>query len=177
MKIRANNPSLTSEYGTGWKLTFDIDDESVNDVKRLIDRNPSELALEVKQYTRRRSLDANNYAWMLIGKIAVATRTDKMTVYRQSIRDLGDNYDFVCVTEKAADAFRQDWSSRGDGWLIDEVPCKIDGCRKFQIYYGSSVYDSHLMSAFIDRLVQDANDLGIDTLPRHELEELKKEWK
>lgn len=174
--LRGKSVGLSKDFRSGWNLTIQLDDDSVPSAKELVDKNWDDVLISVKQYSKRRSLDANNYAWVLIGKIALATKTDKMSVYRQAVKDLGGNFDFICVTEQASETFRKNWVNRGEGWLCEEVDCKIAGCVKYQVYYGSSVYDTKLMSAFIDRLVDDAKDLGIETMPPRELEALKGEW-
>lgn len=42
--------------------------------------------------------------------------------------------------------------------------------------YGSSVYDTQQMSRLIDQLVQDAQALGIETLPPYKLEGMIQAW-
>lgn len=177
MQLKGKALSLSREYGRGWTLSILLDEDSVEGAKNAVDAFKSDISVEVKDYRKKRSLDANNYAWVLIGKIAVVLRRSKLDVYRSEIRDLGDNFTFLAVQDNAAEAFRRTWEAQGDGWIVDEVPCKLNGCKKFCCYYGSSVYDSRLMSVFIDRLVQDAKELGIETLPPNELARMVQEWK
>lgn len=177
MLLKGKALSLSREYGKGWTLSILLDDDSVENAKNAVDALKNDVPVEVKDYRRKRSLDANAYAWVLIGKIASTLRHSKLDVYRSYIRDLGDNFTFLAVQDNAAEAFRRTWEAQGDGWLVDEVPCKLTGCKKFCCYYGSSVYDSRLMSVLIDRLVTDAKELGIETLPPNELERMVTEWK
>jgi hypothetical protein len=46
----------------------------------------------------------------------------------------------------------------------------------YQVFRGSSTYDTKEMSAFIDGIVSDCKELGIETAPTMELEKIKKKW-
>lgn len=132
--------------------------------------------VEIKEHRERRSLDANAYAWVLIGKIAEAAETSPEAVYRSYVKDIGGNYDVVCVKAQAAEAFRKAWEHTGIGWQTQEMPSKLKGCVNVMCYYGSSVYDTRQMSRLIDLAVQDAKNLGIETMTPRELEELMIKW-
>ena len=44
---------------------------------------------EIKPYHKKRSLNANAYAWMLIGKIADVVRNSKEEVYIEMLKKYG----------------------------------------------------------------------------------------
>jgi hypothetical protein len=139
------------------------------------------MAFEPGDYTiskerKKRSLDANGYAWVLIDKIAAAMRLGKEEVYRNSIRDIGGNSEIICVPDKAVDTLRRCWEKNGLGWQMDTMPSKLPGCTNAVLFYGSSAYDTHQMSILIDRLVQDCKALGIETLPPEKLAALTEGW-
>ena len=46
----------------------------------------------------------------------------------------------------------------------------------YKLFKGSSEYDTQEMAILIDGIVQEAENLGIDTLPAHELERIMKAW-
>ena len=135
-----------------------------------------DVRVEIKKWRKKRSLDANAYAWVLIDKIAQAARVDKITVYRQAIKEIGGVSQIVCAHTEAVDKLREGWEAHGLGWQTDTTPSKLDGCTNVILYYGSSVYDSKQMAALIDSLVQDAQALGIETLPPAELARLQSQW-
>ena len=130
--------------------------------------------LEIKEVRKHRSLNANSYAWVLMQKIAEKLGITKEEVYRENVRSYGT---FTCITiqENALDEFKKAWSSNGIGWQI-EVDGGVFGYLDVLAYPGTSTYDSKQMSRFIDGLVNDCKDLGIETLPEEELESIKKEW-
>ena len=125
---------------------------------------------------KRRSLDANAYAWVLIDKLATAMRLGKTEVYRNAIRDIGGNSDILCMTEEAYPSFKRHWEKNGTGWQAESSPSKIPKCVTVTAYYGSSVYDTAQMSQLIDHLVQDCKALGIETLSPEKLAGMMEAW-
>ena len=129
-----------------------------------------QVDVEIKKHREKRSLDANGYAWVLIGQIAAKMSLDKVDVYREAIRSIGGNSTIVCVQNVAVEALRNGWNKNGIGWITDTMPSKIKGCTNVILYYGSSTYDTKQMSLLIDHVVQDAKSLGIETLTPAELQ-------
>lgn len=135
--------------------------------------NGNQYTVEIKEYRKKRSLDANAYAWVLIDKLAEKLRISKAEVYRNAIREIGGVSDIVCVQEKAADALCEGWNHNGLGWFTDRMPSKLPGCVNVVLYYGSSTYDTAQMSRLIDGLVQDAKAQGIETMTPAEIARLE----
>ena len=126
--------------------------------------------LEVREHRNKRSLDANAYAWVLIGKLADAMRITPKEVYRQAIVNIGGNCEVIPIKEEAAERFKQIWENQGLGWpCVDMGKSKIPGYRNLRAYYGSSTYDTRQMAQLIDNLVQDCKALDIETLPPEKL--------
>ncbi len=136
----------------------------------------SEIEVTLKKATKRRSLDANAYCWVLIDKIAEAMHLSKTEVYRQAITDIGGVSKTVCVREQDKETIRSAWEKHGIGWQAQEMPSKIPGCVNLVLYCGSSEYNTHQMALLIDHLVQDAEAIGIETLTPQRKEELLKQW-
>ena len=139
------------------------------------------VTFEEGEYTiikakKRRSLDANAYAWVLIDKLAETLRMSKEEIYRLTIKDIGGNSEIVCVPEKSLETLRRCWEHNGLGWQVETMPSKIQGCINAILYYGSSVYDTKQMSILIDRLVQDCKSVGIETMPPDKLNGLLEAW-
>lgn len=136
-----------------------------------------DYCLTVKEFRKKRSLDANAYAWVLIHKIADAMRIKPEEVYLQQIPNVGDNYTPMCVREGDVERFKRAWESNGLGWPVKDLgQANIRGCRNLMCYHGSSTYDTAQMSRLIDNIVQDCKALGIETLTPDKLSLLKEEW-
>lgn len=135
------------------------------------------LSLKVDKYRKRRSLDANAYCWTLIGKIAEKTNTPRQDVYRTAIKDVGGNSDVVCARNEAVQSLCDGWCKNGIGWQTDTFPSKVAGCTNVILYYGSSTYDTAQMSRLINIIIQECEQLGIETKSAEEIESLLNSWK
>lgn len=69
--------------------------------------NEAEIVFTIKKYSKRRSLDANAYAWVLMDKLATVTRIEKTEIYRSFIRNIGGNCETVCVLDSAVEKLRR----------------------------------------------------------------------
>jgi hypothetical protein len=135
-----------------------------------------DVDVTIKKLRKKRSLDANAYAWILIDKIAAVLGASRVSVYRDAIRDIGGVSETVCVVENAADKLRRGWEHGGLGWQTETMPSKLDGCVNVILYYGSSTYDSKQMSALIERLIDEAKTLGIETATPEQIARYTQEW-
>lgn len=124
-----------------------------------------EYALTIEETKHKRSLDANAYFWVFLDKLSAYLNVDKVTVYKELIRDIGGVSDTVCVQDKAVESLTKAWESRGLGWFAETLESKIQGCTNVVLYYGSSVYDTQQMSRLIDALMVECETAEIDTTP------------
>lgn len=149
-------------------------------VDEIVNAGVPELSIKAEKRRRKRSLDANDYLWVLCTKIAEKlqdgkTMVTKEEVYRKHIEAVG-KYEPLAIAEDAVERFLMIWARNGTGWLAKVVDSKLDGCKKVFAYYGSSVYDTKEMSRLIDSVIEDARALGIETMPPAELDALLDEW-
>lgn len=134
------------------------------------------LTIKIDKFKKKRSLDANAYAWVLIGKIAEKTNIPKNEVYQNAIRNIGGNYEVVCVQDKALESLCKMWQKNGIGWTTDTMPSKIDGCTNVFLYYGSSVFTVEQMQRLISSVQEDCRSLGIEVKSQEEINSLLREW-
>lgn len=130
--------------------------------------NKKPMIVRLLQKLNKRSLDANRYAWCLIGKLADKLRTGKDEMYLHLLKEYGQRQLIKLPTA-------------GLPTLLKAIKYydirKEDGnCTYIMVYAGSSEYDTREMSIFIDGIVEDCKEQGIETLTPHELERLKGEW-
>jgi hypothetical protein len=134
--------------------------------------------LTVKEHQKKRSLDANAYAWVLINKIADVLRITPIEIYRQAIQNVSGNYEVIPVKEEAAAHFKQIWEAQGLGWpCVDMGKSRIEGYRNLRAYYGSSTFSVQQMQVLIDNLVQDCRALDIEVKSDEEIASLMGAWK
>lgn len=122
-----------------------------------------EYIITIKKASKLRSLDANAYFWVLLGKLAEKRDLPGTTeLYRDYIVEVGVR-DVFCMKEKAAERFCKTWGKGHLGNIAIKGASKIPGCVTVMAYYGSSTYDTAEMSRLIDIVVQDCKALDIET--------------
>lgn len=178
MKIK--HIGMTAHAGGLTKLTIVVDgdrgaiSEQVMAANEDPDEKPWELILQ--KVKKRRSLDANAYCWVLIGKLAEKLRMSPREVYREAIKDVPEASTVVCVTNEAVGKLMQSWVDKGIGWQAELFPSRLPGCTNVMLWYGSSVYDSAQMSALIDRIVEECKTQNIETQTPDEILRLKEAY-
>ena len=140
-------------------------------IDSLKDGNPYKLT--IVEHKKKRSKDANAYFWEFCGKLAAKTRIPKEKIYRDLIKEIGDNHETICVKNEAVDKLISGWQHNGLGWVAETFPSKIKGCTNVLLYYGSSTYTVEQMCRLIDLLLQECEQQEIDTTPLKELSLLK----
>lgn len=163
--------------GNGAWLCFRAD--SPRAAREVIDQMEPGKRYEVtlKQARKKRSLDSNAYAWLLMDQLAERLSIGKEELYRGYVRNIGGNAEIVCVKQEAADTLCRIWSGKGLGWITDRLESKIPGCVNVILYHGSSVYDTAQMSRLIEMIVQDCKAVGIETATPEELARMMERWR
>ena len=135
-----------------------------------------ELAVEVKQYRKKRSLDANALLWVMCDQIAQKIEASKEEVYKRFIKDYGV-FEIIPLRADTVDSFKAKWEKNGLGWFCEDMEgCKIDGYKRVMVYFGSSAYDTKEMSRVLNQVIMEAQSLGIPTMTDAEVESLCKAY-
>lgn len=168
MKLSFDRAQWMLMGGESWLM---LRTEARNAQKFCDDMKPGRVYdAELKEHREKRSLDANAYAWVLLGKLAAKLNIPKEEVYRQIIRDVGDNYEILPIRDEAVDKWISAWEEKGIGWCCDVLgKSKLGGYTNVIAYYGSSTYDSKQMSDFISLIVQECEEQDIETATPREL--------
>jgi hypothetical protein len=136
-----------------------------------------EYELIIKEYRKKRSLDANAYCWALLGELSKVLKIPANELYKHFIRQIGA-FTIVPIKTQAIAKFGELWNSHGVGWLVDDLgESKLDGFHNLKCYHGSSSYDSKEMAILIDEIVEACKENGIETATGAELDLLKRSWK
>ena len=142
----------------------------------------AEYTVEVKKKSKKRSLNANAYCWVLCQEIADrltkgGSYTSKEDVYRKCVKECG-NFTVVPIRNDAVERFKEIWASHGIGWLTDDMgDCRnTKGYSLIACYHGSSVYDVQEMIRLIECLLDEAERLGIMIKPKEEVQALLDDW-
>lgn len=164
-------------------MTFSRDGEQIitlatrEDIRELFDElRDCEVVVTIKKNRKRRSLDANAYAWVLIDKLAERTNIPKTEIYRKAVMDIGGVSEVVCTKKEAIDHLKAGWIQNGLGWQVVTFPSKVDGCINAIMYFGSSSYDTKQMSDLLSGLIQECETQGIPTATPDEVAEKLSLW-
>lgn len=178
--MRITNPPEIDQTENGFTVTFKVSKEEADNLYALANTiqagKPYELI--IRKRPKKRSTDANAYAWKLISLISAEIGIPPIEVYQQQILNM---FTFRDVLVKNDDLGKEmsDWREQGVGWLCEIVgpSSQHEGYTWLRKYKGSSTFSSIEMSRFIDNIIFDAKELGIQTEPPSKVDELKKEWR
>ena len=165
--------SISNDWASGqYRVTFSINEPNeLQSLSKLKDYE--KLRIEAKKFRKKRSLDANAYAWVLMQKIAEAVNSDKWSVYLECLQNYSRAFTHVIVKPQAVDAMKQLYRTCID---LGDVNVNGETGRQLQVYFGSSTFDTKEMSVFIDGIVSECKQLGIPTITTDEIEHMKSVW-
>ena len=126
---------------------------------------------EIKQHREKRSLTANAYAWVLIGKIADVIRASKDEVYLMMLKRYGQSEVISAVANVSLEGYFKYFDIIGQGIVSDTL------FNHYRVYKGSSEYDTREMAVLIDGIISEAKELDIETLPPAEIARMKNLWR
>jgi len=138
-------------------------------IKWLLNQDREKL-FEIKPYRQKRSLNANAYAWVLINEMANRLRTSKDEVYQEMLKRYGQSKVISVLSDIDISRFVKYYEEIGKGHVEGKE------FTHYRCFIGSSEYDSREMAILIDGIVDEAKELGIDTLPTTAVERMKALW-
>ena len=178
MKLLSNNITTTFSESGQQLITLALTSKAdISDLKAVI-ANKKLLAIECKEYRKKRSLDANSYAWLLIGKIADVLRTSKEEIYIKMLTRYGQREKQLISIIAEEEALKMIYRAV-DNHCCEVGESELNGktFKHLAILIGSSQYDSKQMGILIDGIISEAKELDIETMTPSEIAELKSRWK
>ena len=169
IESKARLVDISKDWKTNkFRLTFELDRFLPNMADAIKDVC---LRLSIKKWKEKRSLDANSFYWVLNSQMAFALHTTPEELHEELLQRYGlldsDDNGHISITVRSIVDM-----SRIDGhWKLYKV--SRDG--KWKSYLrirGTSEYDTAEMSYFLERVIEEALELGIDT----ETPKQKAEW-
>lgn len=145
-------------------VTLTLPRHHADNLKKLMDED---IEADIKKFRERRSLSANAYCWVLITKIAESMNPpmNKEAVYAEMLKRYGQG-GFISVQKD-----RVENVMRAFDYYVQKGEGRVNG-KEFlhmMVYVGSSQYDTKEMATFISGIVEEAKDLGIETMTPQEL--------
>ena len=160
IESKARLVDISKDWKTNkFRLTFELDSFLPNMADTIRDVC---LRLSVKKWKEKRSLDANAYYWQLNSQMARELHTSPEELHEELLQRYGlldsDDSGHISITVRS----RVDMSRIDGHWKLYKL--SRDG--KWKSYLrirGTSEYDSAEMSYFIERVIEEAKELGIQT--------------
>lgn len=172
LKIRLNH-----EYGHGWVLSFDLDPESTGLAKMAYDKlKDAVIDLTIDKWSDKRSLQANAYFHVLANEIAKATKSSMDDVKKLLVLNYGTpargsdgKYAAVKVPKNTElDKFYKYYRHIG----TDE-----NGLDMYILYKRTSDLNKDEMNRLISGTIDEAANLGIETMTPDELARMMNRYK
>lgn len=162
-------------------VTFQIDTKPMEELNTLGELDAIDII--AKKHRQKRSLDANAYFHVLVGKIADTmnppiskTRAKNILIGRYGQQELLDNgAPAILKTNLSVDQMLEQ-----EFLHCYPCGCKIENGTEvvfYKVYRPSRTLDSKEMSILIDGTVQECKMLGIETIPPLELERMVSKWR
>lgn len=171
MKISGKIVGANIDFRTG-KPTISFEVNEKNDFKLMVDemKECERLSIEVKPFRKKRSLNANNYAWLLLTEIANVLRSSKDEIYLLMLKRYGQSEMFSVQSHIPFGDYVKYFEEAGESTL------KGKHFKHYKVFKGSSEFDSREMAIFIDGVVSEAKGLGIQTETPDEIARMKSLW-
>lgn len=171
MRLSGKIVGANIDFKTGKpQLLLEVNER--NDFELLVDemREKDKLSIEIKPHRERRSLNANAYAWKLIGEIADIMRAGKDEVYLFMLKRYGQSELISVLSHVPIGNYVKYYEEAGESKLNGKM------FKHYRVYKGSSEFDTREMSILIDGVVSEAKELGIQTETPNQIAEMKARW-
>ena len=177
LRLRAKLLSLAPDLLNKGEFIMSL---AVKEVPSGVDKLPEDLAVSLAKWSNRRSLDANAYHWVLVGKIAKVLGVSQNYVHNWLLRDHGQP---EIVNGHLVPFFIPDteedmaWAMEADMHhlrITSHVVMDDEGhrLRECIVIRGSHTYNTEEMAALIDGTIQEAKALGIETMTPADIERM-----
>ena len=117
-----------------------------------------EKLYEIKEHKQKRSLSQNSYAWLLINELANKMRLSKEEVYIGLLEDYSQCLMIPVEKGKKPNGFFKYYK------YIATTSINGKEADYYKVFKGSSEFDTEEMSIFLDGVIQECKQLGIETL-------------
>ncbi len=149
------------------ELSFECEKSILKQLDSL--KDDKELTVQVKEYRQKRSVSQNAYMWVLLDEIGKAVNRSKEDIYKELVKDYGV-FEIIPLKDEAVKRFNHNWCKNGLGWFTQILgKSKLKGYTNLIIYYGSSTYDTKEMNRLLEAVVNECEELGIQTMTLSEM--------
>jgi hypothetical protein len=178
--------SIAISYATGKPLlTLECDEHPTRLQEMITDlRAADSLTIKIGKFRKKRSLDANAYYWLLIGKLAKVLKISMPHCHNLMLRRYGtlEEFDgrpvYIIIQDTDEASSKADEAETYHIKPTAQVKEGNDGLmyRTYLLLKGSHDYDTAEMSDLIEGLVDECKNVGIETANPDEIANMLSLW-
>ena len=126
----------------------------------------------IEAHREKRSLNSNDYSWVLQNQIAKVLNRKVDDIHNEMVLQYGVMHFYSIAKEAVESALRMFdyYEIKGESQVNNKTFVHV------KAGIGTHLYDTKEMAKFLDGVVQEAKDLGIETLDKRGLDQLTKKW-
>lgn len=126
-----------------------------------------EKMFDIKEHKTKRTKSQNSYAWELITQIGNVVRKSKEEVYLDMLKHYGQREMVSMLSSINPNGYFKYFEEIGKGVVNGKE------FTHYNIFKGSSEFDTKEMTIFIDGIIQECENLGISTLTSDEIARMR----
>jgi hypothetical protein len=178
--------SIAISYATGKPLLTLECDEHPQALQEIINglKGAESLSVKIGKFRKKRSLDANAYYWLLVGKLAKALKISIPYCHNLMLRRYGtlEEFDgrpvYIIIQDTDEASEKADEAETYHIKPTAQVKEGNDGLmyRTYLLLKGSHDYDTAEMSDLIEGLVDECKNVGIETATPDEIANMLSLW-
>ncbi|MDO4649188.1 MAG: hypothetical protein Q4B26_11115 [Eubacteriales bacterium] len=184
MELTGNIANIKRDVFTNrLELTLEINEKDVLEESYAELKMADLLDIKISKHRTKRSLNANAYFHLLIGKLA-----DRLQISKPRCKNmmLGRYGQPLCIDENGLQPYLIIINAPLDAVMESDLnhctPCDhttVDGVERiiYKIIRGSHTYNTKEMSILISGVVEECKEQGIETLTPTELQRMLDAWK
>ena len=173
MECTGKIQNIAKDWNTGqFLITVAVNEKTVaGEIESL--KLCDKLSIIAKPWKPKRSLDANALLWAMCTEIAGVVNSSKDEVYEDMLQKYGylqkDEDGYIVITVKASD----DISKLPGHWKFYK---SNNVFASYLMIKGSSEYDTAEMAKFLDRVIEEAVELGIAPPTSKDMQRALEQW-
>lgn len=155
------------------KAVMQFECDSLSEAMRIYEQyQDKDIKLTIAKYHKQKTLNQNGYYWVLLNQLSIALKTTPQelhqnNVYSHSIPWTDEEGRHLCISIlKGIDPPKIEhlyWK-----WIRDEGKCSA-----YMRIKGTSDCNTEEMGLFLDDLIEECKEIGIETATPEELERIK----
>ena len=153
-------------------------------VRNFLESFKANKEYEIIPHVKKRSLNANAYAWTLMRQIAETLSEQNESqrvlvsvydVYRRMIENIGGKTSVVTMVTPAVEDFKRAFIQDHIGRNV-EIIGEGNGRTDLLVTFGSSDYNVQQMSELLESIIQECELLGIPYKSESDIDKLLEDW-